>query len=392
MRVIGFLVVFLISQSSLADMVRLLDVESRKTEKGFVTALIFDRSLKGEEYSVDFINETVQINIPGAKISGQKRFQAIDKGWVKNLYTYQVDEDLLRHRIILNDKSAIQFENQVRLEAGEKKLIVYLGETKPVEKKQNVTMKSLLQKLPAKKKRPSKAKSNKQDQHEEIAELSVKATVGHKKESQVPSSRPAKKEIVQSAARVEKTSLAESKKELSESEIPVLVASEKKAQSGVSYWRIVFSFMLMGALGLGVFFLLKRYKHKGLTENKHTSIKMLTQHYIGPKKSLAIIQVAGESILVGITDQNINHIKTLSLLDEEIPQVSGHGSFADSMTRLREEPAAKASFSAKSASSAKEQVASAQSDQSQNEEEKDEFSIKGLKDLVSTRLNGMREL
>ena len=50
-----------------------------------------------------------------------------------------------------------------------------------------------------------------------------------------------------------------------------------------------------------------------------TKIQVLSTHYLGPKKSLSIVQVAGESLLLGVTDQNINMIKTLSLIDDEVP-------------------------------------------------------------------------
>lgn len=49
------------------------------------------------------------------------------------------------------------------------------------------------------------------------------------------------------------------------------------------------------------------------------NINLLAKKPLGPKKDLILIQVAGETILLGVTDQNINHIKTLSLLDDELP-------------------------------------------------------------------------
>ena len=35
-----------------------------------------------------------------------------------------------------------------------------------------------------------------------------------------------------------------------------------------------------------------------------------------------LIRVAGETILLGVTDHNINHIKTLSLMEDELPSYS----------------------------------------------------------------------
>jgi flagellar protein FliO/FliZ len=66
-----------------------------------------------------------------------------------------------------------------------------------------------------------------------------------------------------------------------------------------------------------------------------TRIRILTQHHLGPKKSLAIIRVAGETILIGVTDHNINLIKSLSLLeDEDVPNAdSMPQSFAGEMQK-----------------------------------------------------------
>lgn len=52
-------------------------------------------------------------------------------------------------------------------------------------------------------------------------------------------------------------------------------------------------------------------------------IKVLTQYHLGPRKSLAVVQIAGESVLIGVTDHHISHIRTLSLLSEEVEDLEG---------------------------------------------------------------------
>src|SRR5690606_25346043 len=111
-------------------------------------------------------------------------------------------------------------------------------------------------------------------------------------------------------------------KTASESEIPVLNSvPEKKAKSeSVSGFRLILGLSIVGCFLLALWVASQRWLHKKNLKNAHTNIRVLTQHHMGPKKSLAIISVAGESILIGVTDHNISLIKTLSLLDEEIPQ------------------------------------------------------------------------
>lgn len=154
-----------------------------------------------------------------------------------------------------------------------------------------------------------------------------------------------------------------------ESEIPVLATKtadniEKKTASSS---KIIVSLGLVLGLLFGFSFFIKKFLKKSPSK-KNSQIKILTQHYLGPKKSLAIIRVAGESMLVGITDQNINLIKTLALLDEEIPQDTPK----DFSKSLSQSMAANNEFA--------------------QDDEAEEFSFSKIKDFVSGRLKNMKEI
>lgn len=141
---------------------------------------------------------------------------------------------------------------------------------------------------------------------------------------------------------------------LSEDQIPINVEAAKPSQSTESpITRLIASLSIVGILLTGGLYFVKK---KGFKKNllKENQIKVLTQHYLGPKKSLAIVRVAGESILIGVTDHSINHIRTLSLLDDEIPE-SPPKEF-DGL--IKEE----------------------------------DFSMKGIKDIVGHKMKNMRSL
>jgi flagellar protein FliO/FliZ len=145
-----------------------------------------------------------------------------------------------------------------------------------------------------------------------------------------------------------------------ESEIPVKMEAASKTEAKSSFqFKALMSFVLVMGFAAGAYFLIGKYRRADFGKSSAPQIKILTQHYLGPKKSLAIIRVAGESILVGITDQNINHIKTLSLLDEDIPE------------------------------SLPTKFEQALKNESSPEED---FAISGIKDFVSNRLKNMRSL
>jgi flagellar protein FliO/FliZ len=170
-----------------------------------------------------------------------------------------------------------------------------------------------------------------------------------------------------------------------ESEIPLNLEKQKNAGTeGSSWFRILMTLSILGAVGCGAFIFLRKYSIP--KERKHqTQIKVLQQHYLGPKKSLAIIRVAGESILIGVTDHNISMIKSLSLLDDEVPEEAPK-SFGKTMATFDEdeeeqqfspEPKERVSFKSRA-----KETASTDAD--------DEFAISGIKDIVSKRLKGMR--
>ncbi len=107
----------------------------------------------------------------------------------------------------------------------------------------------------------------------------------------------------------------------SEDQIPVLAKAEKEIKSAESNTisRLAMSLGIVCCFGIGLLFFIKWWSKNHKSQLVQNKIRVLNQHHLGPKKSLAIIRVAGEAILIGVTDHSINHIKTLSLMDDEIP-------------------------------------------------------------------------
>lgn len=185
---------------------------------------------------------------------------------------------------------------------------------------------------------------------------------------------------------VENTSVEKAKVDSrKESEIPLNLDAHKKSSSEEGgLFRILFTLSMLGLVGTGAFFFLRKYSVP--KERKHqTQIKVLQQHYLGPKKSLAIVRVAGESILIGVTDHNISMIKSLSLLDDEIPEET---------PKNFEKVLGKSNWESKvEFESSNENETSTRSKRSNKELDSDEeFAISGIKDIVTKRLKGMRSL
>jgi flagellar protein FliO/FliZ len=165
---------------------------------------------------------------------------------------------------------------------------------------------------------------------------------------------------------------------ISEAEIPVLASKsgEKKAE-GSAFTRMMMTLGVFAVVLAGMLVGLKRWSRRRGATGPNPTIKVLTQHVLGPKKSLAIIQVAGESILIGVTDQNINMIKSLALIDDEVPE-SVPNNFNHALTEF-EEPERLGPAPRKLLPSV----------------EREDFAMHGLgeiRDKVSTRLRNMKDL
>ncbi|WP_415064061.1 flagellar biosynthetic protein FliO [Bdellovibrio sp.] len=168
-----------------------------------------------------------------------------------------------------------------------------------------------------------------------------------------------------------------------ESEIPLnLDANKKAAAEGSGVFRILFTLSILGLVGTGAYFFLRKYSIPKASKHQ-TQIKVLQQHYLGPKKSLAIVRVAGESILIGVTDHNITMIKALSLLDDEVPEEAPQN-FGNVLGGL----GTKADFSGND----EEDVPAPRKKAARELDSDEEFAISGIKDIVSKRLKGMRSL
>lgn len=167
---------------------------------------------------------------------------------------------------------------------------------------------------------------------------------------------------------------------MKESEIPLVGANKQTKKSESSPWfRLLSTIGIVGVLFGAATFGIKRYARKSNNpKTQGTKIRVVTNHHIGPKKSLMIVNVAGESLLLGVTDQNISILKNLSLLDEELPS-DVPNSFAGAINEsFVESKNSGATSSAKTI-----------------EEQEDDFAVQGLaqiKDKVSSRLKNMRQI
>jgi flagellar biosynthetic protein FliO len=107
---------------------------------------------------------------------------------------------------------------------------------------------------------------------------------------------------------------------LDESQIPLhmndAVGGKKENNQGSGQWQWLSLGALLLLFGGSVYYL--RKKSLPINKTNAFNIKVLATHHLGPRKGLYIIHVAGEAMLLGVTETQINLIKPLALLDDEL--------------------------------------------------------------------------
>jgi len=82
--------------------------------------------------------------------------------------------------------------------------------------------------------------------------------------------------------------------------------------SPFSYIKVFFMLVLVVAIILFSVWLLKKVTPQFNRSSNSGMIKILSTFWLGPKKALYLIQVAGKIMLIGVTDQSISLISEFS--------------------------------------------------------------------------------
>ncbi len=98
---------------------------------------------------------------------------------------------------------------------------------------------------------------------------------------------------------------------------------------GSSVWQIVFSLGLVVVLILGIGWTLKRMG--GVSAGSSRQLKMIAAIPVGTRERIAVIEVGGRQILVGITAQNITRLMELP---EPLEETRVEGEFARNLQSL----------------------------------------------------------
>lgn len=122
-------------------------------------------------------------------------------------------------------------------------------------------------------------------------------------------------------------------KAIPESQIPVLRDIKAAGSSGAStLYRLMASAIFVLAVAAGLVVFVRKTAKQKTSAGKKAKIEVLHQHFFGPKKGVALIQVAGEAVLIGITDHNVTMLKSVALIDDEVTASDFNGFLEEEFT------------------------------------------------------------
>src|SRR5690606_17824090 len=94
-------------------------------DKTFVTELILDQEVASSDILVEYINQTIQLNIPGVKVPKGQLAQRVNQNSVRSVYNYQLDDNIMRSRIIYDKPmEASKFEGYVDIATQGNKIVI----------------------------------------------------------------------------------------------------------------------------------------------------------------------------------------------------------------------------------------------------------------------------
>ena len=102
----------------------------------------------------------------------------------------------------------------------------------------------------------------------------------------------------------------ESQQPVFNTDSPMAPKTKKASSSSQLWWRMIASLAIVLVLFGGGMYGLKKWPGAKKITGRGRMIEVLSQHHLGPKRSLAVVRVAGEACLIGVTDQNITILKT----------------------------------------------------------------------------------
>lgn len=289
----------------------------------------------------DFFKKSIQLDFPSAYVNPSKRYFETGDDRVRQVYVSQFDPKRLRLRLILAPGESIGKDEIQVVQEGRTlqiRIASVLAQPKPIRSRASDSLESLLA-------RASRIQKSKAEPAEMPASPSPKTHLSNATESVValakevispPSSKILDKPVPEPSEASAQTVSTEPGK-LSASSQPLVLKSQKAGimdfDNDLSIGKpdmFTASIKMASTLGLVlglmfvIFHLFKKFglKNSVFGGGEGKPIKVLSTGFLAPRKSIALVEVAGDVLVLGISNDQISLLGTVQD-PERIDQIKG---------------------------------------------------------------------
>ena len=290
-----------------------------QVSNGSQVDLLFDGKVAKSQIHTEFFNDIIQISLSDVSVYPAK-ISTVNSGKLTKIFAYQYAPKLVRCRLSVKGK-AEDFKDGIDIHSSGKILTVRL---EPAEQTSHLGAKSdLVASHAAQATHAQEASGPRIDEVEERALLervlkNPPAALSNEAEAPAQVAAPA---AAQAAKPANPASTEDLPISLPSHPLPGVkpLPSPMKAMG-----KMIGVLALFGLLA----FAFKKYVLEQKSDNKMLGaigrfarqnlgrqgkmIEVVSNHYLGPKKSIAVVKVAGRMLVLGITNENINLITQIS--------------------------------------------------------------------------------
>lgn len=305
---------------NLSNMNLLENIQTQSTEDELTIKFNFKKSLKHFNQPI-FYEKSIQIDFPFAYSQPAKKFITTGNSQISQIYVSQFDAQKMRVRLIFGKDANGEYDNRVRLQKEDDSLTIRIG-LKQVD---------LLDQLLA------RATAKIEEQRREQLTNTAKADVEKEKVIEEPIRFEVKKAVLRDSEKStegwagkiktasfnqkpdwkgDKKKPADSARSAIKASFSFLKPDSKKDSKPISLATSGFKMVMTLSLVLGLIFLLFFGFKKFVLKNTAFGgggklIRVLNTSFLAPKKNITMVEVAGEILVLGISDQNISLLTTI---------------------------------------------------------------------------------
>lgn len=343
--------------------------------------LLFDGKVKGDQIQADFFGETIQLTFKDAAVYPAK-ISNLNGHSVTKVFAYQYAPRVVRCRLSVRG-NAEDYRSRLQILPSGKSVAVVFSEKGVTQEKDSISSSQA-----------ARIVESGKDETPDSEERALRERVSRDSSNSVPSksaTRGAKSEPLATGKPIGSpvSVMAKLVGVLAIFLVAAVLARRFLAGRGSGLTKGALS----GAKGISKLSA-KIPGLKGLSGIRAGSpIEVIATHYLGPKKSIAVVKIAGRQLVIGITDDSINLITQLGSAGDALTE---GGSDADADLILDQLTGGGTSPRAASVLSEKGTIKNAGFDQALDRAESvpqaTQSNRNGVRSQIRARLEGMKQL